>query len=268
MYHFGCFSYVQTNATTPSIVGPTMLKRLTGFKLYATTIIINSQQQATTYHNMSHPTMLFVRSCWPKMLRPFARGLSVFGQIFAFTKLHLNTKSPNSCSTLILYYSRISPCGHLTITDTPLMRTRASPPAKRIKKMTETNSRFYGLSLLGTLNLAPEGAAITGVECKLSWNTTLPKKVHSWWIKFWRTFTTTASVHFMWLWCGSVSNKDDTFTNCLKLFAFRRKNSASQPPSWKCPLRRKPLDVCTVYLSMGLGDVIDVFETFFLQVWL
>ena len=27
----------------------------------------------------------YIGSCWPKMLRPFERGLSVFGQIFAFT---------------------------------------------------------------------------------------------------------------------------------------------------------------------------------------
>ena len=40
------------------------------------------------------------------------------------------------------------------------------------------------------------------------------------------------------------------------------KNSTLQPPSWKCPLGRKPLDECTVYLTMGLGDVIDVFQTF------
>ena len=30
-------------------------------------------------------------------------------------------------------YSRLSPCGNHAITDTPLMRTRASPPAKRIR---------------------------------------------------------------------------------------------------------------------------------------
>ena len=31
-------------------------------------------------------------------------------------------------------YNQLSPCEHLAITDTPPLRTRARPPAKRIKK--------------------------------------------------------------------------------------------------------------------------------------
>ena len=47
-------------------------------------------------------------------------------------------------------YSRLLPSGHQAITDTRLMRTRAPPPppGETLKEMTETNSRYYGLSLL------------------------------------------------------------------------------------------------------------------------
>ena len=52
-------------------------------------------------------------------------------------------------------YSRLSPCGHFAITDTPLMQTRASPPppnpptpGETRKETTETNSRYHGLPLL------------------------------------------------------------------------------------------------------------------------
>lgn len=46
------------------------------------------------------------------------------------------------------WYSRLSPCGRLAITDTPPLKTRVSPPGEIHKEMTEINSRYYGLSLL------------------------------------------------------------------------------------------------------------------------
>ena len=45
--------------------------------------------------------------------------------------------------------SQLSPCGHLAITDTPLIRTTPESPAK-IRHLTETNSRYCAISLLRT----------------------------------------------------------------------------------------------------------------------
>ena len=55
-------------------------------------------------------------------------------------------------------YSQLPPCGHLAITDTPLLQTAAKSPAKlSYRRLTEINSRYYGLSLLRTPNRGPEG---------------------------------------------------------------------------------------------------------------
>ena len=55
-------------------------------------------------------------------------------------------------------YSQLSPCGHLAITDTPIIQTAAKSPAKiEYIRLTETNSRYYGLLLLRTLTRGPEG---------------------------------------------------------------------------------------------------------------
>ena len=59
------------------------------------------------------------------------------------------------------YHSRLSPCGHLAITDTPSLRTRASLPARRLKKWLKlttviTNSRYYG----NAENFMPPSATI------------------------------------------------------------------------------------------------------------
>ena len=59
------------------------------------------------------------------------------------------------------YYSRLSPCGHLAITDTPSLRTEASLPARRLKKWLKltpviTNSRYYG----NAENFMPPSATI------------------------------------------------------------------------------------------------------------
>ena len=44
-------------------------------------------------------------------------------------------------------YSQLPACGHLAITDTPLLRT-AAIPGESYRRFTELNSRYYGLSLL------------------------------------------------------------------------------------------------------------------------
>ena len=53
-------------------------------------------------------------------------------------------------------YSQLSPCGHLAITDTPIIRTLAKYRAKiNNSSLTEINSRYYGLSLVRTLTRGP-----------------------------------------------------------------------------------------------------------------
>ena len=66
--------------TTPNIVGSCCVrlcvaKSLTGFKLCATTRN-NIQQLVRVYKRTQHVTSNKVGSCWPTMLRPFARGLT------------------------------------------------------------------------------------------------------------------------------------------------------------------------------------------------
>ena len=63
---------------------------------------------------------------------------------------NLQQKSP--------FYSQLSPWGHPAITDTPVIRTTAKSQAKIIiiyKRLTEKNSRCYGLSLMRTLTRGP-----------------------------------------------------------------------------------------------------------------
>ena len=48
-------------------------------------------------------------------------------------------------------YSQLSPCGHPAITNTTIIRTAAKSPAKTsCRRLTEINSRYYGLSLMRT----------------------------------------------------------------------------------------------------------------------
>ena len=55
-------------------------------------------------------------------------------------------------------YGELSPCRHLALTDTPIIRTAAKSPTKiNYRCLTEINSRYYGLSLLRTLTRGPEG---------------------------------------------------------------------------------------------------------------
>ena len=58
---------------------------------------------------------------------------------------------------------QLSPCGHLAITDTPILRTAAKSSAKiNNRRLTEINSRYYGLSLLRTLTRGPKGVRNKG----------------------------------------------------------------------------------------------------------
>ena len=62
----------------------------------------------------------------------------------------------------LMIYSQLSPCGHLAITDTSIIRTIAKSPAKiDYRHLTEINSCYYGLSLLRTLTHGPEGVDCT-----------------------------------------------------------------------------------------------------------
>ena len=61
------------------------------------------------------------------------------------------------------YYSQLSPCGHPAITDTPIIRTAAKSPAKiNYRRLTEINSRYYGLSLMRTLTRGPHSVRNKG----------------------------------------------------------------------------------------------------------
>ena len=60
-------------------------------------------------------------------------------------------------------YSQLSPCGHLAITDTPIIRTATKSPAKiNYRRLTEINYGCYGPSLLRTLTHGTEGVCNKG----------------------------------------------------------------------------------------------------------
>ena len=60
-------------------------------------------------------------------------------------------------------YSQLSPCGHPAITNTPIIRTAAKSPAKTsCRRLTEINSRYYGLSLMRTLTRGPNSVRYKG----------------------------------------------------------------------------------------------------------
>ena len=61
------------------------------------------------------------------------------------------------------YYSQLSPCGHLAITDTPIIRTVAKSPANiNYTRLTERIFHYDRLSLLTTLTRGPEGVRNKG----------------------------------------------------------------------------------------------------------
>ena len=76
-------------------------------------------------------------------------------------------QKPDELKHKIHKFSQLSPCEHLTITDTFIIRTAAKFPAKiNYRRLTERHSRYYGTSLLRTLTRGPENeSAIKRVNC-------------------------------------------------------------------------------------------------------
>ena len=59
--------------------------------------------------------------------------------------------------------SQLSPYGHPTITDTPIIRTEAKSQTKIDNRcFTEINSRYYGLLLMRTLTRGPYSVRYKG----------------------------------------------------------------------------------------------------------
>ena len=58
-------------------------------------------------------------------------------------KLTIAKKAGDRLARVLNLYSQLSPCGHPTITDTPIKRTAAKSPAKTCyRRLTEINSRI------------------------------------------------------------------------------------------------------------------------------
>ena len=56
--------------------------------------------------------------------------------------INFTQKRQTANKNLFSNYSQLSPCGHLAITDTPIIRTVAKSPAKiHYRRLTEINSR-------------------------------------------------------------------------------------------------------------------------------
>ena len=73
--------------------------------------------------------------------------------VFSFVKLSVNAEIVRA---KIKDYSQLSPCGHPSITETPIIRTTAKSQAKiNYRRLTEVNSRYYGLSVMRTLTRGP-----------------------------------------------------------------------------------------------------------------
>ena len=97
---------------------------------------------------------------WDTFLEIFI--YNVYGN---FTKCRQDFKLILICprSAWIAQYSQLSPCGHPAITDTPIIRTAAKSPAKiNNRRLTEINSRYYGLSLMRTLTRGPHSVRNKG----------------------------------------------------------------------------------------------------------
>ena len=73
-----------------------------------------------------------------------------FQSSFAEVLTNINKRTLNSYFGK--FYSQLSPCEHLAITDTPIKRTAVKSQEKpNYRRLTEINSRYYGLSLMRTL---------------------------------------------------------------------------------------------------------------------
>ena len=88
-------------------------------------------------------------------------------------KIKIRAKLQQKESHFISFYSQLSPCAHLAITDTPIKRTAVKSQEKpNYRRLTEINSRYYGLSLMRTLTWGPYS-----VRYKGSWRSCF----HHWW---------------------------------------------------------------------------------------
>ena len=93
--------------------------------------------------------MVFLRLTWDEywhgivLMLHFLNNLSLLPFLFAHIKGDLlNSFKMARKPSNQQQYSRLSPCGHLAITD------KSQLHGETHKEMTETNSRYYGLSLL------------------------------------------------------------------------------------------------------------------------
>ena len=78
-------------------------------------------------------------------------------------KLTIVKKEGDRLVRVLNLYSQLSPCGHPAITDTPIKRTVAKSPAKtNYRRLTEINSRYYGLSLMRTRIRGPYSVRYKG----------------------------------------------------------------------------------------------------------
>ena len=76
-----------------------------------------------------------------------------FDKLLELVKALRKKACSGKCAIL---YNLFSLCGHSGITDTPIKRTVAKSPAKaNYRRLTEINSRYYGLSLIRTLTQGP-----------------------------------------------------------------------------------------------------------------
>ena len=82
------------------------------------------------------------------------------------TSLTITTKTTTNfiCMTITdTVYSQLWFCRHPAITNTPIKRTAAKSPTKTYyRRLTETNSRYYGLSLMRTLTRGPYSVRFKG----------------------------------------------------------------------------------------------------------
>ena len=84
------------------------------------------------------------------------------GSWFLVRELNASNYCRENNNTLETLYSQRSPCGHVAITDTPLIRTAAKSPAKITviwlkQTPANTNTRYYGLT---DTFLGPDGTSL------------------------------------------------------------------------------------------------------------
>ena len=102
----------------------------------------------------SQPCLHTILSCKhaPRPIREHLLHLRYFHLSFSRRKIQIRAILQQKESHFISFYSQLSPCAHLAITDTPIKRTAVKSQEKpNYRRLTEINSRYYGLSLMRTL---------------------------------------------------------------------------------------------------------------------